>query len=563
MLRVAIVEKGGTEREQFFDVAEVSIGRVQGNSIVLPKPNVSKRHATVTLENGTVTIVDQKSTNGTYINGRRISGPRVLSPEDRVYIGDFTLRFSEVAATADIEPTPVPPLPVAGAAGPENRAATISMSAFSPEVQPPPMPPIPEEARAEVEVPLDFDVEVAPADLQPEVVEPPPPPPPPPEVATRVPPTEMNAKVPVSESVEIDVSSRVAAVTDVSANAPHRTAAHASLEGSHGARGQMSGLARRVSGPGVDRGAAGHWAEALQVVAEEAATTVFGGVEATSGEFTDEAGQRMSDGGMRLVDQLRRENRLPADVDPYLLTQDMLYEFTGLGLFEDLLADEQVRTILVEGLDRVWVSRGGRPEPVVKAFANEATQARVLGRLLDLAGTPREALERPMVTGRMPDGTTLRILNPPLAADGRLIVLERPHATTLSLEDLVRVGVIEEALAQRVKDTLHAHRGIAVCGGSQERRAAMVSALLRALPAGERLLVLDGPQNLSPRREGAILMDRLSVLQMGPMAASMLVALHPDLVAVGDVDPEVLALLARLATGARPGLVLSDRKSVG
>ena len=162
-----------------------------------------------------------------------------------------------------------------------------------------------------------------------------------------------------------------------------------------------------------------------------------------------------------------------------------------------------------------------------------------------------------MVTGRMPDGTTLRILNPPLAADGRLIVLERPHATTLSLEDLVRVGVIEETLAQRVKDTLHAHRGIAVCGGSHERRAAVVSALLRALPAGQRLLVLDGPRNLSPRREGAVLMDRLSVLQMGPMAASVLVALHPDLVAVGDVDPEVLALLARLATGARPGLVLS------
>ena len=541
MLRVTVAEKGGAEREQFFDVPEVSIGRVQGNSIVLPKPNVSKRHATVTIEGGAVTITDQKSTNGTYVNGRRISGPRALSPEDRVYIGDFTLRCSEVAATSDIEPTPVPPLPMAGVGEVEYRP-TVSMSAFSPEVPVPAMPPIPVEASVESEVPLEFDVEVAPA--QPAHA---------PEPVPEASPVED-----VSDSVEVDVSSRVAPVTDVSERFPTAAApTHAAFEPAHAGRSQMSGLARRVAGAGAERGSLGRWAEALHVVAEEAGASVFASIDANSTDFSDDQWQRMSDGVMRLVDSLRREDRIPDDVDPFLLTQDVLYEFTGLGPFEELLADEQVRTIIVDGLDRLWVGRGGRPIPVSKTFSSEATQLRILGRLLELAGLTRDALNRPQVAGRLPDGTILRIVNPPLAAEGRLVVLERPHATTLSLDDLARASVIEEHLVDRLKEALRAHRGIAVCGGSRERRAAVVNALLRSLPEGDRVVVLDGPRDLSPRRDGAIILDRAAAIAMGTAAVGTVLALHPDVVAVGDIDADDLPLLARLATGARPGLVLS------
>lgn len=541
MLRVTVAEKGGAEREQFFDVAEVSIGRVQGNSIVLPKPNVSKRHATVTIEGGAVTLTDQKSTNGTYVNGRRISGPRVLSPEDRVYIGDFTLRCSDVAATGDIEPTPVPPLPLAGAAEVAHHP-TVSMSAFSPEAADSVMPPIPVEASVESEVPLEFDFEVAPSLPAP--------------AAASAPEAFVTEERP--ESVEVEVSSRVAPVTDVSEHLQAQAAAvHAAFEPSHAGRSQMSGLARRVAGAGAERGALGRWAEALHVVAEEAGTTVFASIDPASTEFSDDQWQRMSDGVMRLVDSLRREDRIPADVDPFLLTQDVLYEFTGLGPFEELLADEQVRTILVDGLDRVWVGRGGRPVPVSKTFSSEMTQARILGRLLDLAGLPRTALNQPQVAGRLPDGTMLRIVNPPLSAEGRLVILERPHATTLSLDDMARAGVIEEHLVERLKDALRARRGIAVCGGSRERRAAVVNALLRSLPEGDRVVVLDGPRDLSPRIEGAIILDRAAAVAMGSLAVGTVLALHPDVVAVGDIEADDLPLLARLATGARPGLILS------
>lgn len=541
MLRVTVAEKGGGEREQFFDVAEVSIGRVQGNSIVLPKPNVSKRHATVTIEGGTVTITDQKSTNGTYVNGRRTSGTRALSPEDRVYIGDFTLRFSEVAQTGDMEPTPVPPLPIEGLDEASHRP-TITMAAFSPEGASPPMPPIPDESSEQAPLALEFDVEVAPA----EVVAVPEP------AAAARSYHEPRLSPERAESEEVDVSSRAAPVT---ASTP--SAAPVPFEPSHAGRSQMSGLARRVAGAGADRGSLGRWAEALHVVSEEAATGVFVGIDAATTDFTDEQWQRMSDGVMRLVDQLRRENRLPAEVDPYLLTQDVLYEFTGLGPFEELLADEQVRTIVVDGLDRLWVGRGGRLVPVAKAFGSDQAQSRVLSRLLDLAGLPGDAGSRSQLSGRLPDGTTLRVVNPPLVAEGRLIVLERPHATTLSLDDLVRGGVIEEHLAERLKDALRNRRSVAVCGGSRERRAAVLNALLRSLPEGDRLVVLDGPRDLSPRSDTAVLLDRAALNALGSAGAGTLLSLHPDVIAVGDVDADDLRLLACLATGARPGLVMS------
>jgi len=96
---VTITEKGGAQRRMDFDKAEVTIGRVQGNDIILPKGNVSKRHSRIVLKDGRFIIVDLKSTNGTYVNGRKITSPIVLRPGDKVYIGDYILSVEEGAAS--------------------------------------------------------------------------------------------------------------------------------------------------------------------------------------------------------------------------------------------------------------------------------------------------------------------------------------------------------------------------------------------------------------------------------------------------------------------------------
>lgn len=90
---VVVSEKGGAERREMFSVAELSVGRVQGNDLLLPKGNVSKQHAKLLYRDGRFIVTDLNSTNGTYVNRRRIQQATVITEGDRIYIGDFVLRI--------------------------------------------------------------------------------------------------------------------------------------------------------------------------------------------------------------------------------------------------------------------------------------------------------------------------------------------------------------------------------------------------------------------------------------------------------------------------------------
>ena len=90
---VVVSEKGGAERRQTFDTTELNVGRVQGNELMLPKGNVSKRHARLLFRDGRFIVTDLNSTNGTYVNRRRIAQATIVREGDRIYIGDFVLRI--------------------------------------------------------------------------------------------------------------------------------------------------------------------------------------------------------------------------------------------------------------------------------------------------------------------------------------------------------------------------------------------------------------------------------------------------------------------------------------
>lgn len=143
---IVINEKGGQPRRQEFLKGEITIGRVQGNDIVLPKQNVSKRHSRIVLKNGKFVISDLKSTNGTYVNGRKITTPMVIKETDKIYIGDFVLStelidgVSEGASNPNIAPPPPPAnsLPGARPPFPGGMPSKTIASGMSPFAQPEP-----------------------------------------------------------------------------------------------------------------------------------------------------------------------------------------------------------------------------------------------------------------------------------------------------------------------------------------------------------------------------------------------------------------------------------------
>ncbi|HTO96356.1 MAG TPA: ATPase, T2SS/T4P/T4SS family [Myxococcales bacterium] len=147
---VILTEKGGPTQRLDFEADEITIGRIDENDICLPKGNISKKHTRIVVKDGRIIVLDLKSTNGTYVNGRKLAGPQVISPADKVYIGDFIL---------NVEPPEPPPAPPArpevqdGEPEPEEPTVTPSMPRYSggeatrrdPQPQPPPRaaPPTP------------------------------------------------------------------------------------------------------------------------------------------------------------------------------------------------------------------------------------------------------------------------------------------------------------------------------------------------------------------------------------------------------------------------------------
>ncbi|MDW8245610.1 MAG: FHA domain-containing protein, partial [Sandaracinaceae bacterium] len=138
MFRVVITEKGGAQRTLEFDKSEISIGRVQGNDIILPKGNVSKKHSRIVYKDNRFIVVDLKSTNGTYVNGRKLTSPAVVRPGDKIYIGDFILTLDDMGASAGSSP---PPQGETLGVGASPVASTLPGPGGSPPfASPPPLP---------------------------------------------------------------------------------------------------------------------------------------------------------------------------------------------------------------------------------------------------------------------------------------------------------------------------------------------------------------------------------------------------------------------------------------
>src|SRR5438445_9606369 len=105
---VILTEKGGATQRLDFESEEITIGRVDENDICLPKGNISKKHTKIVVKDGKIIVLDLKSTNGTYVNGKKLAGPQVISPDDKVYIGDFILNVEPPDLGAGVEPDAAP-----------------------------------------------------------------------------------------------------------------------------------------------------------------------------------------------------------------------------------------------------------------------------------------------------------------------------------------------------------------------------------------------------------------------------------------------------------------------
>src|SRR4051812_42300191 len=133
---VVVTEKGGAGRRLELESHDITVGRAEENDVCLPRRNVSKKHTGIALEGGAIVVRDLASTNGTWVNGRKLEAPQSVGPSDRICIGDFTLTVEAsalalalpAAAEAPAAAPPAPaPAPARTAGGAEAYGQTLRL----------------------------------------------------------------------------------------------------------------------------------------------------------------------------------------------------------------------------------------------------------------------------------------------------------------------------------------------------------------------------------------------------------------------------------------------------
>ena len=254
-------------------------------------------------------------------------------------------------------------------------------------------------------------------------------------------------------------------------------------------------------------------------------------------------------------DILDEERRILTGADRAALVGAVVDEALGLGPLEVLLRDPRITEVMVCGPSRVFVERAGRIAPTDVRFHDDAHLLHVIDRILAPLGR-RVDEASPMVDARLPDGSRVNAVIPPLALDGPALTIRRFAGEPLTGEDLVALGTIDAAVLGLLRAAVRARRNLLVTGGTGSGKTTTLAALAAFVPAQERLVTIEDAAELRiPLPHVVRLESRPPSLEGAgavPIRALVRNALRmrPDRIVVGEVrGGEALDMLTAMTTG--------------
>jgi pilus assembly protein CpaF len=227
----------------------------------------------------------------------------------------------------------------------------------------------------------------------------------------------------------------------------------------------------------------------------------------------------------------------------------------GLGPLQPLLADPDVDEVMVSGVAPVWVERRGRLERTDVAFASDAALRETIERILAPVGRRVDEAE-PLVDARLPDGSRVNVVIPPLALDGPALTIRRFRPRGLGPEDLVAAGTLERPLLDVLARAVRARCTLLVCGGTGSGKTTTLNALSEFIGADERIVTIEDAAELRLRQPHVVRLEARppNVEGRGEVTIRRLVRnalrMRPDRILVGEVrGGEALDMLTALSTG--------------
>ncbi|MFC1634461.1 CpaF family protein [Planctomycetota bacterium] len=256
------------------------------------------------------------------------------------------------------------------------------------------------------------------------------------------------------------------------------------------------------------------------------------------------------------VDSLLREERIPLSApEKQQLIRDVLDEMFGYGPLHIFLRDPSISDILVNGPHKVYIEREGKLEATNVTFLDNDHVLRVIHRIANNVGR-RIDESTPMLDARLPDGSRVNAIIPPLSLDGPSLSIRRFGTNPLSMERLIEVDALREEIAGFIEACIQCKMNILISGGTGSGKTTLLNALSRWIPGSERLVTIEDAAELQLQREHVVRLEtrppniegRGEVTQRDLLKNSL--RMRPDRIIIGEVrGAEALDMLQAMNTG--------------
>jgi pilus assembly protein CpaF len=530
MFTVLITEKGGSQKRLTFTEPEVTIGRVPGNDVVLPKGNVSKRHSRIVLKDSRFIVVDLKSTNGTYVNGRKITSPLVVKEGDKIYIGDFILTLEgDAALTAPAEAMKPPSvLP--------NNGETGSLPASVP-------PPLPSRAPD----PMADDI---PAVLR---------------GGSNPPSSPPSGSANTSVNMQAPSIPPVIAGEDVDRAVPEHTNVVAFQSEEHTASEKLPSQAIAIGSAPVRTVAPIVSSKVSVPVARDDLGSLmkrlgqeFDVDNSDAAALADEKRwQRAEKAIQGKLGELSNEGAITRGADKPGLARAALHEAVGLGPIDALLSDVGVRQVLVERFDRVRIDRGqGLKLESSITFSSPFALLTVARRLLATAGADGDLQS---VDLALPNGVQLVAVMPNAASEGPVLSLRRRPAQVTELSSLELAARISGAHAEQLREALSAGKHIWLVTPGDADAAPLVTGLLESVHEEQRVALFERSPEIALGQRAAVCF-KLGVVPLSELLERVRY-FKPDRLVLHELRDEDLDAAIGTLAQRHDGAIVSVRAS--
>lgn len=257
-----------------------------------------------------------------------------------------------------------------------------------------------------------------------------------------------------------------------------------------------------------------------------------------------------------LINQLIDEQALPVNNDErHQLISELQNEILGLGPLEPLLADPTITEILVNRYDTVFVERKGRLEQAPIQFNNDEHLLRIIDKIVSRVGR-RIDESSPMADARLPDGSRVNAIIPPISLDGPTLSIRRFSVVPLRIEDLIHKQALTKGMAEFLAAMVSAKTSILISGGTGSGKTTLLNILSCFIPEGERIITIEDTAELQLQQTHVVRLETRPQNIEGkgevPMRALVrnCLRMRPDRIVLGEVrGSEVIDMLQAMNTG--------------